>query len=152
MALLSIDDQNELFKNSIHSVVILILLNNCNFLNYFNCEETMFQKFLKFFPVFLRSCDFMRRMRDTFVGFKLDDIEYALYASLLIISPGKMSIKQFDIVLWNYYIGFSFESKASQNLGRFDKVSEMRERVAECLHKYMLGTFSLFSSYIKFRI
>ncbi len=88
MLLLSIEDQNELIKNSIHSVIVLVLQNNCNFCNYFNCEEALFEKFLKYFPVFVRSCDFMRRMRETFISLKLDDIEYALYSTLLIISPG----------------------------------------------------------------
>ncbi len=89
MVALSIDDQNELFRNSIHSIVILVLQSSCSYLNYFNCEDGFLQRFSRIFPIFMRTCDYMHRIRDTFLNFKLDDVEYALFSMLVLMSPGK---------------------------------------------------------------
>jgi hypothetical protein len=88
MATLSMEDQNELIKNSIHAVMLLLVQSECSYLNYFNCDDLLFQKYAKSFPILYRTCDFIHRMREQFENFKLDDTEYALYAVLLILSPG----------------------------------------------------------------
>lgn len=93
MANLSMEDQNELIKNSIHAVMLLLIQSECSYLNYFNCDDLLFQKYAKSFPILYRACDFMQRLREQFEIYKLDDTEYALYAVLLILSGGNFHFR-----------------------------------------------------------
>ena len=115
------EDQSELIKNSVHAVVMLVAQADATYLNYFNCDELMYQKIIRSFPAFLRSSEYVAKMRETFLNFKLDEIEYALYAALLVISPG---------ICMN-------------SLSRPDKVGELRIRIGEMLLKYMTSAFYL---------
>jgi hypothetical protein len=99
----NIEDQNELIKTSIHGIILLILQQECKYLNYFNSDEILNQKLLKLFPVFSNSKDYLKKMRNSFQNFKLDDIEFCLFSVLFIISPGKflLSTRLFSIFSLN---------------------------------------------------
>lgn len=83
------EDQNELMKSSAHIVIMLILQQECQYFNYFNCDDNFNQKLLKLFPVFSHSNYFIRQMKNTFVNYKLDEVEYSLYSLIIVSSTGK---------------------------------------------------------------
>ena len=82
------EDQIELVRNSIHGIILLILQQECKYLNYFN-DENLNQKLIKLFPVFSYCKDYLKSIRNSFQNYKLDDVEFCLFAALFIISPGK---------------------------------------------------------------
>jgi hypothetical protein len=108
-------DKEELIKCSIHSVVLLALQRKCEHFNYFNCEPSKLEQFLKIFPVFARTGIFMKSINEKFEKFKLDDKEYALYSALLVIST------------------------ASKYLKDYDKIMEIREDIGTALRLYMFA-------------
>ena len=82
-------DKEELIKCSIHSVIMLSLQRKCENYNYFNCDQTKLENYIKIFPIFYKTSQFMKAIHEKFEKFKLDDKEYALYSALLVISTGK---------------------------------------------------------------
>jgi hypothetical protein len=113
-------DKEELVKCSIHSVIILSLQRNCTHYNYFNCDQINFERFQQQFPIFYKTCSFMKSVHDKFDKFKLDEKEYALYSAILVIST------------------------ASKYLSDYDKIIEIREKIGNVLRQYMLGKFDSF--------
>lgn len=85
---LSLKDKEELVKSSIHSVILLSIQRRCDHYNYFNCDQSKFERYLKVLPVFSKVNMFMKLIHEKFEKFKLDDKEYALYTTLLIVSTG----------------------------------------------------------------
>ena len=67
---------------------MLSLQRKCENYNYFNCDQVKLENFLKIFPVFYKTSQFMKTIHEKFEKFKLDDKEYALYSALLVISSG----------------------------------------------------------------
>ena len=104
-----------MIKSSIHSVVLLSLQRSCKFYNYFNLDKQKLETYLKLFPVFMRSGEFMKNIHEKFRKFELDDKEYSLYTTILIISAANKYLKQFE------------------------KISEIRHELGEALRKYMKG-------------
>ena len=104
-----------MLRSSIHSVVLLALQRKYVHCNYFNVDPNRLNKYLNVFPVFARSQSFMMHVRERFDKFKLDEKEYALYATILIISA------------------------ANKYLKNFENIAEIRHQLGEALRKYMNG-------------
>ncbi len=109
------EDREELTKSSIHSVVLLSLQRKCDHYNYFNCDQLKLEKYLKIFPILQHASKLMKSLHEKFEKFKLDDKEYAIYSTLLIIST------------------------ASKNLKDYDRIMDIRERLGTALRQYMIA-------------
>jgi hypothetical protein len=105
-----------MIKSSIHAVV-LMSLRKCDHNNYFNIEQLKLDKYLALFPVFGRSSQMMRSVHDKFEKFQLDDKEYSIFTTILVIST------------------------ANKYLDEYDKIMDVRERLGIALRKYMNGKF-----------
>ncbi len=103
-----------MIKSSIHAVV-LMSLRKCDHNNYFNIEQLKLDKYLALFPIFVRSSQMMKSIHDRFEKFQLDEKEYSIYTTILIIST------------------------ANKYLNEYDKIMNVRERLGIALRKYMKG-------------
>ena len=74
------------------------------------------EKYIKVFPIFSRTGQFMKTLHEKFEKFKLDDKEYAIYSAILIIST------------------------ASKYLQDYDRIMDIRERLGSALRQYMFGS------------
>jgi hypothetical protein len=109
------EDQEEMIKSSIHSVVLISIQRKCDHYNYFNMDQIKLDKYLKLFPVFVRTNHMMQKVHEKFEKFKLDDKEYSIYTTILIIST------------------------ANKYLDEYDKITKVREDLGVALRKYMNG-------------
>jgi hypothetical protein len=112
-----------MIKSSIHAVVLVSLQRKCDHYNYFNTDQTKLDRYLKVFPVFGRTTQMMKNLHEKFEKFKLDDKEYAIYTTIMIIST------------------------ANKHLDEYAKVMSVREQLGVALRKYMNGNFVCFSCY-----
>jgi hypothetical protein len=104
-----------MIKSSIHAVVLISLQRKCDHYNYFNTDQAKLEKYLKLFPVFGRSSQMMKSVHEKFDKFKLDEKEYSIYTTILIIST------------------------ANKYLEEYGKIMNVREQLGIALRKYMNG-------------
>ena len=89
MNLQNVTDQIQLVKSSIHSLIILCLhrLNNSFIWNYFNViDNKLNEEFEKLFPFIKTIRSDIEKIQIYFSALKLDEKEFSLFLSLLIIS------------------------------------------------------------------
>ncbi len=106
-------DQEEMIKSSIHAVVLISLQRQCDYCNYFNMNQAKLDKYLKLFPIFSRSIQMMKSVHEKFKKFDLDDKEYSIYTTILVISTGNKYLEEYD------------------------KIMDVREQLGIALRKYM---------------
>lgn len=102
MNLQNVTDQIQLVKSSIHSLIILCLqhLNiNPSQWNYFNVlDQRYHEEFQKFFPFIETIRSDVEKIQNYLCNLKLDEKEFALFLSLLIISTSNIHLNDFLLI------------------------------------------------------
>jgi hypothetical protein len=101
MNLQSVNDQIQLVKSSIHSLIILCLqgLNNTFLWNYFHCiDQKLNEEFQKLFPFIEYIRSDVEKIQIYLTSLKLDEKEFSLLLSLLIISTSNIRLNDFLLI------------------------------------------------------
>ena len=97
----NVNDQIQLIKSSIHSLIILCLqrLNNSYLWNYFNVhDQKLHEAFQELFPFIEQiRCD-VEQIQRYIYSLKLDEKEFSLFISLLIISTSNICLNEFLLI------------------------------------------------------
>ncbi len=97
----NVNDQIQLIKSSIHSIIILCLQHSTNnFLwNYFNVIDQKFnEQFQQFFPFIEQMRSDADKIQTYIYSLKLDEKEFSLLLSLLIISTSNIRLNDFLLI------------------------------------------------------
>jgi ligand-binding domain of hormone receptor len=101
MNLQNVTDQIQLVKSSIHSLIILCLqrLNNSSIWNYFNViDKKLNDEFEKFFPFIKNIHSDIDKIYFYISSLKLDEKEFSLFLSLIIISTSNIHLNEFLLI------------------------------------------------------
>ncbi|CAF1146014.1 unnamed protein product [Adineta steineri] len=101
MNLQNVTDQVQLVKSSIHSLIILCLqrLNNCFLFNYFNTiDDKLNNEFEKLFPFIKTNYSDIEKIQIYTSSLKLDEKEFSLLLSLLLVSTGNTYLNDFLLI------------------------------------------------------
>lgn len=101
MNLQNVTDQIQLVKSSIHSLIILCLqrLNNSLNWNYFHVQDqSLYEDFRKYFPFIEHIRPDIEKIQYYLFLLKLDEKEFALLLSLLILSTSNNQLNDFLII------------------------------------------------------
>jgi len=101
MNLQNVTDQIQLVKSSIHSLIILCLQrsNNSSNWNYFNVHDAnLYEDFRKYFPFIEQIRSDIEKIQYYLFLLKLDEKEFALLLSLLILSTSNNQLNDFLII------------------------------------------------------
>jgi len=97
----NVNDQIQLIKSSIHSIIILCLQHSTHtFLwNYFNVIDQKFhEQFQQFFPFIEHIRSDADKIQTYIYSLKLDEKEFSLLLSLLIISTSNIRLNDFLLI------------------------------------------------------
>ncbi|CAF2073407.1 unnamed protein product [Rotaria magnacalcarata] len=97
----NVNDQIQLIKSSIHSIIILCLqhLNNSSIWNYFNViDQKMNEEFQQIFPFIEHIRSDGEKIQSYIYSLKLDEKEFSLLLSLLIISTSNVHLNDFLLI------------------------------------------------------
>jgi len=97
----NVTDQIQLIKSSIHSSIILCLLrlNNSFIWNYFNViDENLNEEFQQLFPFIESIRGDVEKIQICISSLKLDEKEFSLFLSLLIISTSNIYLNDFLLI------------------------------------------------------
>jgi len=101
MNLQNVTDQIQLVKSSIHSLIILCLqrLNNTFIWNYFNViDQNLNEEFQKLFPFIENIRHDVEKIQISINSLKLDEKEFSLLLSLLLISTSNIRLNDFLLI------------------------------------------------------
>lgn len=101
MNLQNVTDQIQLVKSSIHSLILLCLqrLNNCLIWNYFNViDDKLNEEFQKYFPFIENIRSDVEKIQNLIFSLKLDEKEFSLFLSLLLISTSNINLNDFLLI------------------------------------------------------
>jgi hypothetical protein len=97
----NVTDQIQLVKSSIHCLIILCLqhLNNSFIWNYFNViDQKLNEEFQKLFPFIETIRSDVEKIQISISSLKLDEKEFSLLLSLLIISTSNIHLNDFLLI------------------------------------------------------
>jgi hypothetical protein len=97
----NVNDQIQLIKSSIHSLIILCLqrLNNSHLWNYFNVhDQKLHEEFQELFPFIEQIRSHVEQIQRYIYSLKLDEKEFSLFISLLIISTSNICLNDFLLI------------------------------------------------------
>ncbi|CAF0790510.1 unnamed protein product [Rotaria sp. Silwood1] len=97
----NVNDQIQLIKSSIHSIIILCLqrLNNSFMWNYFNViDQKLHEQFQQIFPFIEHIRSDGEKIQAYIYSLKLDEKEFSLLLSLLIISTSNIHLNDFLLI------------------------------------------------------
>jgi len=97
----NVHDQIQLIKCSIHSIILLCLqrLNNLFLWNYFNIfDQKLNKQFQEFFPFIENIRSDIDQIQTYISSLKLDEKEFSLLLSLLIISTSNIHLNEFLLI------------------------------------------------------
>jgi hypothetical protein len=97
----NVHDQIQLIKCSIHSIILLCLqrLNNLFLWNYFNIfDQKLNKQFQEFFPFIENIRSNVDQIQTYISSLKLDEKEFSLLLSLLIISTSNIHLNEFLVI------------------------------------------------------
>jgi hypothetical protein len=101
MNLQNVTDQIQLVKSSIHSLIILCLqrLNNSFIWNYFNViDQNLNEEYQKLFPFIENIRNDVEKIQLTINSLKLDEKEFSLLLSLILISTSNIRLNDFLLI------------------------------------------------------
>jgi hypothetical protein len=101
MNLQNVTDQIQLVKSSIHSLIILCLqrLNKTFIWNYFNViDQNLNEEFQKLFPFIENIRNDVEKIQISINSLKLDEKEFSLLLSLLLISTSNIRLNDFLLI------------------------------------------------------
>jgi hypothetical protein len=97
----NVNDQIQLIKSSIHSIILLCLqrLNNSFIWNYFNIfDQKLNKQFQEYFPFIEHIRSDVDQIQIYISSLKLDEKEFSLFLSLLIISTSNICLNEFLLI------------------------------------------------------
>jgi hypothetical protein len=97
----NVNDQIQLIKSSIHSLIILCLqhLNNSFLWNYFNLfDQKLNEQFQEFFPFIEHIRSDVEKIQMYISSLKLDEKEFSLLLSLILISTSNIRLNDFLLI------------------------------------------------------
>ena len=130
------NEQNYLIRNSVHSLQYLWLHKQDN-LNYFNFSEndSNLTKLYEIFPVFKKADDYFKSIHKTAIKeFNLDDQEYSLLSSLIMLVGGMFLFFCGLFKFWYWKI-FIFKGYKGGNLT--SSTLQMKHSLSNDLTHYM---------------